>query len=61
MENIAEFEIWLARMLSDAKRDLKMTDSAIAFILFREATAHYFKTLQCPGCADTCDSCTLQA
>ena len=45
MENVVEFESWLDKMLRDAKEKLNMTDGTIAWILLREGTAYYFKTL----------------
>ena len=45
MENVVEFQSWLDNMLKDAKDKLNMTDRTIAWILLREGTAYYFKTL----------------
>jgi len=46
-----EFEKWLYQMLKDAKEKLKVEDETIAYILLREGTAYYFKTLgQCEIC-----------
>ena len=45
VEKVDEFECWLYRMLQDAKEKLNMTDGTIAWILLREGTAYYFKTL----------------
>jgi len=45
VENVVEFESWLDNMLKDAKEKLNMTDGTIAWILLREGTAYYFKTL----------------
>ena len=46
IENIVEFENWLDKMLRDAKEKLNMTDGTIAWILLKEGTAYYFKTLR---------------
>ena len=48
IENIVEFENWLDKMLRDAKEKLNMTDGTIAWILLKEGTAYYFKTLHNP-------------
>ena len=45
MENVVEFQNWLDNMLKDAKEKLNMTDRTITWILLREATAYYYKTL----------------
>jgi len=45
VEDVAEFECWLDKMLKDAKEKLNMTNGTIAWILLREGTAYYFKTL----------------
>ena len=45
IENVVEFQCWLDKMLEDAKKKLNMTDGTIAWILLREGTAYYFKTL----------------
>ena len=45
IENIVEFERWLDKMLRDAKEKLNMTDETIAWILLREGTACYFRTI----------------
>jgi len=45
IENVVEFQHWLDQMLQDAKGKLNMTDETIAWILLREGTAYYFKTL----------------
>ena len=45
MENVVEFQSWLDKMLKDAKEKLNMTDRTITWILLREATAYYYKTL----------------
>jgi hypothetical protein len=45
VENISEFEIWLNQMLKDAKEKLNMKDETIAWILLREGTTYYFRTL----------------
>ena len=46
MENVVEFQNWLDKMLKDAKEKLNMTNGTIAWILLREGTAYYFKTLE---------------
>lgn len=45
VENVVEFERWLDKMLKDAKEKLNMTDATITWILLREATAYYSKTI----------------
>ena len=45
IEDVVEFEKWLDKMLEDAKAKLNMTDETIAWILLKEGTAYYFKTL----------------
>ena len=45
VENVSEFQRWLDKMLKDAKEQLNMTDETITWILLREATASYFRTL----------------
>ena len=45
VEDVVEFESWLDKMLRDSKEKLNMTDGTIAWILLREGTAYYFKTL----------------
>ena len=45
IEDVVEFEKWLDKMLKDAKEKLNMTDETITWILLREGTAYYFKTL----------------
>jgi hypothetical protein len=45
VEQIAEFQRWLDQMLKDAKEKLNMRDETIAWILLREGTAYYFKTI----------------
>lgn len=45
MENVDEFEKWLYQMLKDSKDKLGMSDATIAYILLREGTAYYLKTL----------------
>ena len=46
VENVIEFQVWLDRMLKDAKEKLNMTDETIAWVLLKEGTAYYFKTLR---------------
>jgi hypothetical protein len=48
LENVEEFEKWLEQMLKDAQEKLNMTDATIAYILLREGTEYYFKTI-CKG------------
>ena len=45
MEDVETFEGWLVKMLKDSKKKLGMTDKTIAWILLREGTAYYFKTI----------------
>ena len=45
VENVVEFEKWLDKMLRDAKEKLNMTNETIAWILLREGTTYYYKTL----------------
>jgi len=45
VENVSEFQRWLDKMLKDAREKLNMTDETITWILLREATASYFRTL----------------
>ena len=45
VENVVEFESWLDKMLRDAKEKLNMTNGTIAWILLREGTSYYYKTL----------------
>jgi len=45
MENVDEFEKWLARVIKDSKEVLFMTDTTIAYILLREGTNYYFRSL----------------
>jgi len=45
VENVVEFERWLDKMLRDAKEKLNMKDGTIAWILLKEGTAYYLKTL----------------
>ena len=45
MENVAEFERWLEKMLCDAKKQLAMSDEMITYILLREGANYYLKTL----------------
>ena len=44
MENVAEFEKWLAQMLKDAKEKLEITDSTIGYILLEESRKYLYKT-----------------
>ena len=46
VENVIEFQVWLDRMLKDATEKLSMTDETIAWVLLKEGTAYYFKTLR---------------
>lgn len=46
MENTEQFELWLERCLVDAKKKLGMTDETLAYILLREGTKYYFRTLE---------------
>ena len=51
MEHIHEFEKALSNLLIDAKKNMNMTDDTLAWILLREGTAHYFRTLEkCGRC-----------
>ena len=45
IENVVELERGLDKMLRDAKEKLNMTDETIAWILLREGTAYYFRTI----------------
>ena len=45
MENIEEFEKWLQTLLKDAKKKLEMKDSTIAWLLLREGTEYYFRSI----------------
>ena len=45
MEDTEEFESWLFRLITDAKRKLGMTNKTIAYILLREGTDYYFKQI----------------
>ena len=45
VENVSEFQRWLDQMLRDAKDKLNMTDETIVWILLKEATSYYFRTL----------------
>ena len=45
MENTEEFESWLFRLIMDAKRQLNMSNRAIAYILLREGTNYYLKQI----------------
>ena len=45
MENVHEFEGWLYQMLKDAKSNLGMTDGTIAYVLLREGTEYYLRTI----------------
>ena len=48
VENIIEFERWLAQMVKDAKEKLALDDETITWILLKEGTARYFKSLKKP-------------
>lgn len=51
MENADEFERWLERMLHDAREKLAVTDETIAWVLLREGTAAYFRSMnKCARC-----------
>ncbi len=45
MENINEFEIWLSRLIHDAKQKLCVSDHTIAYTLLREGTKYYLKDI----------------
>jgi len=45
VENVVEFESWMDNMLKDAKEKLNMTNETIAWILLREGTSYYAKTI----------------
>ena len=45
MEDAEEFESWLFPLVSDAKRKLCMSDKTIAYILLREGTKYYLRTI----------------
>lgn len=45
MENTEEFESWLFRLLLDAKRKLNISERTLAYILLREGTNYYLRTL----------------
>ena len=45
MENAEEFEVWLFRLLHDAKIKLNISDKVIAYILLREGTNYYLKDI----------------
>ena len=45
IENVSEFQRWFDRMIKDAKEQLNMTDETIVWILLKEATSYYFRTL----------------
>jgi len=48
MENVREFENWLEQLLRDAKKKLEITDKTIAYILLREGTVYYLKSITNP-------------
>lgn len=43
MEKIDEFHQWIDKMLRDAKKELKVSDITIAFILMGVASDYYIK------------------
>jgi len=45
MEQVKTFEQWLSQMLKDSKEKLDMTDATIAYLLLREGTHYYLKTI----------------
>jgi len=45
MQDTEEFESWLFKLITDAKRKLGMTDRTIAYILLREGINHYLKQI----------------
>ena len=49
MEHAIEFEKALSELLIKAKKEMNMTDDTLAWILLREGTAYYFRTLDKGG------------
>jgi len=45
MEDVKSFEQWLHQLLKDSKDKLGMTDATITYILLREGTAYYLRTI----------------
>ena len=45
MENTKQFESWLFRLLKDSEQKLNMSDKTIAYILLREGTNYYLRTI----------------
>jgi len=45
MEDVKQFNEWLYHMLKDAKEKLEITDETIAWVLLKEGTNYYFKTI----------------
>ncbi len=45
MENVDEFEKQFQKLLQDAKDKLEMTDETLTYILLREGTAYYLRTI----------------
>jgi len=45
MENAVEFRVWLDRMLSDAKKQLDMSDESIAYILLAEGNNYFLRVI----------------
>jgi hypothetical protein len=45
MEDVTEFQSWLQKLLLNAKDKLHITDETLAFILLREGTNYYFRTI----------------
>jgi hypothetical protein len=45
MENAEKFERWLFQCIEDSKKKLGMTDRTLAYILLREGTHYYFRTI----------------
>jgi hypothetical protein len=45
MEHTGEFEQWLNQCIGDSKKKLGMTDKTLAYILLREGTNYYLRTI----------------